>query len=125
MKYAFSERSRCPNHCTYWTYSSTASFFYLKKPSAREPASDHLMYSRIHVYYGSLAYRQHEQVKAITNYLAFYAICNVLFLHWGMSVISFFHIAYYVPKYLYALGEMGRHRSESQVKKTRVVPIRK
>lgn len=86
MKSVVSVSTRCPSHCNYWTYSSTASFFCLENSNQ---AIDH-MYSKIHVYYGELGYRHHGQKKENKVYLAFCEFGNVVGLYSGMSIISFF-----------------------------------
>lgn len=116
---ALSDKARCPYHCTYWTYTSSASFFYLQRadpaPAKRE------MFSKIHVYYADFGYRQHVEVKEMTEYLAFYAFCNIFILYLGMSVISFFHLAFYVPYYVYVLRKYGPPRPS--VRKSQVMPL--
>lgn len=107
-KKALSPKSACPFHCDFWMYTSTANFFYLEDPTPREKP-DEVMKSKIHVYYADFGYRQYRQVKEMTAYLVFYAFCNIFMLYLGMSVISFFHLAFYVPRYAYVMRRYGRY----------------
>jgi hypothetical protein len=59
------------------------------------------MYSKIHIFYESLDYRQFEEVKQPRIYLAFCDFGNVIGFYWGMSIVSFFHVLFYLPRYLY------------------------
>lgn len=103
MKNALSEKARCPTHCEYWTYDSMASFSYLENPSESQSSARKYMCSKIHVYYTDFGYRQHKAVKEKTIYTAFCDLGSLAGLYWGMSIISFFHVFFYVPRYLIAL----------------------
>lgn len=59
------------------------------------------MYSRIHVYYGDLAYRHYSEEYERTAYVTFVELGGVIGLYWGMSIISIFHVLFYVPRYTF------------------------
>lgn len=59
------------------------------------------MYSKIHFYFADLSYKQYEETKEITFNVAFCDLGNVAGFYWGMSIISFFHVVWYVPRCMY------------------------
>lgn len=85
--------------CTRWTYTSSSSFYDLERSSG--PIFNGTMYSKIHVYYADMEYRQYEETKEISAYVAFCNVGNVIGLYLGMSIAGIFHVLYYVPRYLY------------------------
>src|SRR5437764_347949 len=95
---AFSEKVCCRKHCTYWTYSSSASFHNLEhvKDNDSHSRQDRPVYSRIHVFYSDFEYRQYKQVKETNFYRAFCDFGNVMVLWWGISIISIFEVLFYV-----------------------------
>lgn len=117
-KQIFSNRARCPNHCRYWTYETSASFVFLEHTTSEQNFSS-VMRSAIHVYYDNFGYRLHTETKE-NVYLLFYDLGNIFLLCWGMSVVSFFHIFFYVTRYF-----VVRRRAKRNVQKTTIKKIRK
>lgn len=101
-------------HCTRWTYESRASFFDLAQSYG--PTFNGTMYSDIKVYYADLGYRQYEETRQVSVYVAFCNFGNVIGLYLGMSIMSIFHVLYYVPRYFYVWVKW-------RVLRTPVVPI--
>lgn len=101
-------------HCIHWTYDSWGSFFDTEVVDG--PSSNGTMYSKIKVYYADLAYRQYEETKQVTTYLAFCNFGSVIGLYLGMSIVSIFHLVYYVPPYLYVL-------TKRRFRRTAVAPL--
>lgn len=70
------------------------------------------MYSKIHVYYGDLGFRQYDKKLEKSVYIAFCDFGNVVALYWGMSIVSFLHVLYYLPRYLYQKWRFHRRRNQ-------------
>lgn len=77
------------------------------------------MYARIHLYYAELGYRQYTEVKEQKIYLAFCDFGNVVGFYWGMSIVSFFHVFFYIIRYMYV-----KRRAKRKVAPEAEVPMR-
>lgn len=121
INYALDLKAKFP-HCTRWTYASSSSFYDLDPRN--ETNHKDSMYSRIHFYYADFAYRQHQEVKESSIYIAFCDFGNVVGLYWGMSIISFFHVFFYVPRFFYCWKESRKHKDDDEALFMRVATKR-
>lgn len=125
MKAVLSQKAHCPRHCQYMAYDGSSSFYYLEPATETKAFEDKKrMRGLIHVYYSELEHRQYEETKQLTFYLMFCNLGSVWGLYWGMSIVSFFHVLFYLIRYMYYVCKDRKPLTPVSIAKFRNVRVK-